>query len=99
MSVLIFLRLGPRGTPIRGTGGSATGAVSLKEVINQTGEVIKAGGGRRTALMQCLRYDHADIMEFLNKKFNKVDFDNKDMRNIIDETFPKSTTFRFKFDY
>ena len=62
-----FTPIRPRGTPIRGTGGEATGAVSLMEVINQTGEVIKAGGGRRTALMQCLRYDHADIMEFLNK--------------------------------
>ena len=69
-----FSPIRPRGTPIRGTGGEATGAVSLMEVINQTGEVIKAGGGRRTALMMCLRYDHADILEFLNRKFNKMDF-------------------------
>jgi ribonucleotide reductase alpha subunit len=31
------------------------------EVINQTGEVIKSGGGRRTALMMCLAYNHGDI--------------------------------------
>ena len=35
-----FSPIRPRGTPIRGTGGEATGAVSLMEVINQTGEVI-----------------------------------------------------------
>jgi len=83
-----FSPIRPRGTPIRGTGGAATGAVSLMEVINQTGEVIKAGGGRRTALMQCLRYDHADIMEFLNKKFNKVDIDEVGLKRVMMDTFP-----------
>ena len=68
-----FSPVRPRGTPIRGTGGESTGSVSLMEIINETGEVIKAGGGRRTALMQCLRYDHSDILEFLHKKFNKFE--------------------------
>lgn len=83
-----FSPIRPRGTPIRGTGGESTGAVSLMEVINETGEVIKAGGGRRTALMQCLRYDHADIMEFLNKKFNKVDLTEDNLIEILMDTFP-----------
>ena len=83
-----FTPLRPRGTPIRGTGGEATGAVSLMEVINQTGEVIKAGGGRRTALMQCLRYDHADIMEFLNKKFNKIALEENNIEEILKEAYP-----------
>jgi len=83
-----FSPIRPRGTPIRGTGGESTGAVSLMEVINETGEVIKAGGGRRTALMQCLRYDHADIMEFLNKKFNKVDLTEDNLVEILMDTFP-----------
>lgn len=83
-----FSPIRPRGTPIRGTGGESTGAVSLMEVINETGEVIKAGGGRRTALMQCLRYDHADIMEFLNKKFNKVDLTEDNLLEILMDTFP-----------
>jgi ribonucleoside-diphosphate reductase alpha chain len=83
-----FSPLRPRGTPIRGTGGEATGAVSLMEVINETGEVIKAGGGRRTALMQCLRYDHADILEFLHKKFNKVDLTEENLQSTLMDTFP-----------
>jgi len=73
-----FSPIRPRGTPIKGTGGEATGAVSLMEVINQTGEVIKSGGGRRTALMLCLDYNHGDIMEFLHKKFNKVELTTTD---------------------
>ncbi len=60
----------PRGTPINGTGGTATGAVSLMEIINAAGEVIKAGGGRRTALMLCLNLDHGDLQEFLDKKLD-----------------------------
>jgi ribonucleoside-diphosphate reductase alpha chain len=83
-----FSPLRPRGTPIRGTGGESTGAVSLMEIVNETGEVIKAGGGRRTALMMCLRYDHADIMEFMHKKFNKVDLNEDTVKEILTNTFP-----------
>ncbi len=83
-----FSPVRPRGTPIRGTGGEATGAVSLMEVINQTGEVIKAGGGRRTALMMCLRYDHADVLEFMQRKFNKMDLDGDGISSAIMDAFP-----------
>lgn len=83
-----FSPIRPRGTKIRGSGGYATGAVSLMEIINETGEVIKAGGGRRTALMQCLRYDHADILEFLDKKFNKVNLTESNVRDVIQSTYP-----------
>ena len=77
----------PRGTPIKGTGGEATGAVSLMEIINQTGEVIKAGGGRRTALMMCLKYDHADIMEFLNAKLDLERLNNANVSVLVDDDF------------
>lgn len=83
-----FSPIRPRGTPIRGTGGEATGAVSLMEVINQTGEVIKAGGGRRTALMMCLRYDHADILEFMNRKFNKLELNSDSVKESLQDAFP-----------
>ena len=79
----------PRGTAIKGTGGEATGAVSLMEIINQTGEVIKAGGGRRTALMMCLRYDHADIMEFLNAKLDLERLNNANVSVLVDDEFFK----------
>lgn len=60
----------PRGTPIHGHTSPATGAVSLMEIVNSIGEVIRAGGGRRTALMMCLNHDHPDTPEFLDKKLN-----------------------------
>ncbi len=65
-------KIRPRGEPIHGTGGEATGAVSLMELINDVGEVIKGGGGRRIALMECLNITHPDILEFLDKKFNNI---------------------------
>lgn len=58
----------PRGFPIAGTGGYATGPVSLMRVIDATAQQVKGGGGRRAALMMCLNHDHPDILEFLNAK-------------------------------
>lgn len=66
----------PRGTEIRGHSGKATGAVSLMQIINAAGEVIRAGGGRRTALMLCLNHDHPDLSEFLDKKLNLGELNN-----------------------
>lgn len=75
----------PRGTPIRGTGGTATGAVSLMEIINAAGDVIKAGGGRRTALMLALDISHGDIVEFLDKKLDLKQLTNANVSVIFDE--------------
>lgn len=63
----------PRGTSIHGIGGEATGAVSYMQLINSVGEVIRGGGGRRSALMLCLNIDHPDIEEFIDKKFINLD--------------------------
>lgn len=76
-----------RGAPIRGTGGEATGAVSLFEIIDAAGEVIKAGGGRRTALMLCLDMAHPDVVEFIDKKFTKIKRDASSLEEI--ESFIK----------
>lgn len=66
----------PRGSEIKGTGGKATGAVSLMELINKVGDVIVGGGTRRAALMLCLDFNHPDVEEFLDAKL-EVDQLNK----------------------
>ena len=86
-----FSSIRPRGMPIGGSGNGATGSTSLMEVIDQVGDVIKAGGGRRTALMMCLDYDHGDLREFLYKKFNRVgavDTKNPQLPKMLKEYFP-----------
>lgn len=75
----------PRGSKISGTGGEATGSVSLMEVVNAAGEVIKAGGGRRTALMFCLSLSHGDIIEFLDKKLDLDQLNNANVSVVFDE--------------
>jgi ribonucleoside-diphosphate reductase alpha chain len=60
----------PRNSPINGSGGKASGAVSLMRGINAFGEEMKNGGGRRVALMMTLRIDHGDIVEFLDAKLD-----------------------------
>jgi ribonucleoside-diphosphate reductase alpha chain len=80
-----FSPIRPRGSPINGSGGKATGAVSLMQVYNAVGEVIKAGGGRRVALMMALNHNHGDIQEFLDAKLDKHQLNNANVSVIFDE--------------
>lgn len=75
----------PRGSVIGGTGGIATGAVSEMEMVNSVGNVIKAGGGRRTALMFGLSLSHGDIVEFMDKKLDRNELNNANVSVIFDE--------------
>lgn len=75
----------PRGSVINGTGGIATGAVSLMEMINAVGDVLVAGGGRRLALMLDLNLSHPDMPEFLDKKLDKHQLNNANVSVIIDK--------------
>jgi ribonucleoside-diphosphate reductase alpha chain len=75
----------PRGFEIRGTGGTATGSTSLMSIVNAEGEEIKAGGGRRTALMMALEHDHPDIEEFLSKKLDLKKLNNANVSVIFDK--------------
>jgi ribonucleoside-diphosphate reductase alpha chain len=80
-----FSTVRPRNTVIQGTGGKATGAVSLMEIENAAGEVIKAGGGRRTALMFCLNLNHGDIIEFLDKKLDLDKLNNANVSVVLND--------------
>jgi len=80
---LNFAPIRPRGEPIRGTGGSAAGACGLMHIINAVGDVVRASGGRRPALMMCLDLDHPDIMEFLNKKLDLQQLNNANISVFI----------------
>ena len=66
-----FSKIRPKGEKIKGTGGYASGPLSLMKIINNVGEEIKTGGGRRVALMFCLNIDHPDILDFLKCKYSK----------------------------
>lgn len=93
----------PRGAAINGTGGIATGAVSLMEMIDAVGDVLVAGGGRRMALMLDLNISHPDMPEFLDKKLDKGQLNNANVSVIIDkkvnvETFVRKVQRKETFD-
>lgn len=71
-----FSPIRPRGAPIKGIGGVATGAVSLMRIVNNVGNEIVSGGGRRLALMLCLDITHPDIEEFLSAKLDLDELTN-----------------------
>ena len=78
----------PRGSRISGTGGIATGAVSLMQMINGVGDVLVGGGGRRLALMLDLNITHPDLSEFLDKKLDRKELTNANISVIIDKRLP-----------
>ena len=75
-----------RGTLIKGTGGTATGAVSFMEMVNAVGDVLRTGGGRRLALMLALEQDHPDLPEFLDKKLSLDQLNNANVSVILTES-------------
>lgn len=57
-----------KGTPIKKTGGVASGPVSKMEMINEIGRRVMQGGSRRSAIYASLNWQHQDIQEFLHVK-------------------------------
>jgi len=63
----------------------ATGAVSEMAMVNSVGDTIKAGGGRRVALMFCLSLSHGDILEFLDAKQDRSKLNNANISVVFDD--------------
>lgn len=78
-----FSPVRPRGSEIHGTGGHATGPVSLMRMDNGVGKELVAGGGRRMAKMSCLNVTHPDIWEFLNCKLVDKELENTNISVVI----------------
>lgn len=82
-----FDNIRPRGTAIKGTGGVATGAVSLMKIVNGVCNELREGGGRRSALLFGLSYWHPDVEEFLNVKLDKKELNNANISILVDNNF------------
>lgn len=80
----------PRGSKIKGTGGIATGAVSLMNMINGMGNELVSGGGRRIALMLSLNITHPDMPEFISTKLDKGNLNNANVSIILDKNITAS---------
>lgn len=58
----------PSGTPIKKTGGEASGPLSLMKIVNEIGRNVMQGGSRRSAIWAGLSWKHRDIFEFIRLK-------------------------------
>jgi ribonucleoside-diphosphate reductase alpha chain len=58
----------PSGSPIRKTGGVASGPIPLMNMVNEVGRGVMQGGSRRSAIWAGLRWDHGDIHKFIRCK-------------------------------
>lgn len=63
-----FSPVRPNGSEVKGTGGYATGPVSVMRMDDGVGLELVAGGGRRMAKMSALDITHPDVIEFLDCK-------------------------------
>jgi ribonucleoside-diphosphate reductase alpha chain len=60
--------LRPAGTPIKKTGGEASGPVALMKIVNEIGRNVMQGGSRRSAIWAGLAWHHGDALAFARIK-------------------------------
>jgi ribonucleoside-diphosphate reductase alpha chain len=64
----VYSKVRAKGMPIRGTGGEASGPLSLMQIVNEQGRHYMAGGSRRSALIALLHWWHPDVFDFIHVK-------------------------------
>ena len=57
-----------RGTPLKSSGGLASGPISKMMMINEIGRHVMQGGSRRSAIYASLSDQHTDVMDFIHAK-------------------------------
>lgn len=63
-----YSRYRANGTPLRRTGGTASGPIPKIQMINEIGRRVMQGGSRRSAIYASLNWRHGDVAEFLRAK-------------------------------
>ena len=63
-----YSRFRSKGTPLKRTGGVASGPIPLAEAINEIGRNVMQGGSRRSAIYASLDREHGDVWDFLKAK-------------------------------
>lgn len=65
---VVYSDLRAEGTPIRKTGGTASGPIALMQITNEGSRGFRQGGDRRGAIWAGLHWWHADVFKFIALK-------------------------------
>jgi ribonucleoside-diphosphate reductase alpha chain len=83
-----FSPLRPKGAPVKGTGGTSSGAIAFIENFNSMVKTVESGGRRRGAAIAILNDDHPDIIDFVKAKSdNESDLKNFNLSVLITDKF------------
>lgn len=96
-----FSYLRPRGTAIKGKGGTSSGPVSFLESSDALANTIESGGSRRAAALACMHVSHPDILEFIDVKLTHGKLRHYNLSVAVNEDFLESVEsnkdWQFKF--
>lgn len=79
-----------KGCKIKTSNGESSGPIAFLHLFDTMVETVKAGGFRRGALMAMMRYDHPDIVDFINAKKDTDKLTNMNMSVLLDDKFFES---------
>lgn len=65
---IVYSKLRPSGSKVKGMGGESTGPLALMQMINEIGRHVMQGGSRRSAIWAGLHWNHGDIEKFIRIK-------------------------------
>lgn len=65
---VVYSNVRPSGSLVSSTGATASGPLSVMQMVNEVGRYIMQGGSRRSALWAGLHWNHGDIEQFIGLK-------------------------------